>query len=983
MRLSALITLALSAALTFGCSRKNTQEPSVVNDAAANDTQRDLEKAFQLHQAGKSTDALKIIRELLVADPQNKHALAIAIDIHASQNDPCQAAEMANDLASTDQANASKILVRAFDWNLKCRNFTEAENNLLDAIESNPLDPAPRRLLAQFFNAQGRRQQASQQVLELLRLGAATHHETLSLIDRSGPFMLASFDTFLDASQPSLFDLGQARMRYVAFNESPDVILESLKPLLTQFPNEPGLFAFFARVSAETGKLQQWQDLIDRFPATTDQHSEYWRALGYILVDQERHTEAIRAFGEAIRIDPTDRQSLRSIAKSLETIGKETEAEYTRTKLAVLDQIFRIAKDADADQSLWISQQLQDLLRPWEAEAWRIRSATQSGWGDRALAELGNRREAILAWEQKAKPEQIRDAALQKLIGFDIRQWPVPDIQIAKGTEASKPKLQIATEQDLRFENVAQSLGIDTVFNSGLDPDSGVFYAYQVNGGGMAAIDYDLDGRCDIYVAQAGGRPNDPFGSDANQLFRLGYDGTFTDVTNHCRTGDRGYGQGICVGDINQDGFPDLIVANIGKNVLYINQGDGTFVDASDRLLDNADRWTSSIGLADLNGDALPEILEINYIDDQAAFQLRCDGEYLPCQPQRFNKALDRIFLANPDGTFRTWNQFDASNTNPKLGFGLVIANFDRQFGNDFFVSNDGDFNHFWSSKPASPSSSGRFELTESAAIRGCSIGRDGSSQACMGIAFGDFNRDSTLDLHVTNFHKESVNLFMQSKAGNFSDEAVKYGLFEPSLNVLGFGTQAADYNNDGWLDLAVLNGHVFDPHDPTIDYRMRPQLFVGGRSGFILHESHNSGQYWQQRLLGRTLVMLDFNRDGRIDLLAGHLDAPVALLQNDSPMTGNWIQFELVGVTSERDAIGCEIQITTNGQTWTNWQIGGDGYMCTNEPIVHFGIGDNAIIEEATINWPSGHIDTFHQVDVNQRWLAIEGDRQLTPRSF
>ncbi len=316
----------------------------------------------------------------------------------------------------------------------------------------------------------------------------------------------------------------------------------------------------------------------------------------------------------------------------------------------------------------------------------------------------------------------------------------------------------------------------------------------------------------------------------------------------------------------------------------------------------------------------------------------------------------------------------------PKLGLGLVIANFDRRHGNDFFIANDGDFNHFWISGDASDPAIEKFELAEAANLFGCSIGRGGNSQACMGVAAGDFNRDGTLDLHVTNFYRESVNLFLQTRSGNFSDEALSYGLVEPSFDVLGFGTQAADFDNDGWLDLAVLNGHVFDARHEGIPFRMRPQLLLGSRQGFTLHDQDIAGDYWKQAHLGRTLAMLDFNSDGRIDLVANHLDAPTALLQNDSAAQ-NWLQVELIGTNSERDAIGAEVRVEVGEQAWTGWQTGGDGHMCTNEPIIHFGLGSSKAIDRVQIQWPSGQTQVFENVEPNARYLAIEGEANLLRR--
>jgi hypothetical protein len=332
------------------------------------------------------------------------------------------------------------------------------------------------------------------------------------------------------------------------------------------------------------------------------------------------------------------------------------------------------------------------------------------------------------------------------------------------------------------------------------------------------------------------------------------------------------------------------------------------------------------------------------------------------------------------DGTFTTWQDVtDAMAAQPNLGFGIVIANFDRRHGNDFFVANDGDLNDYWISTDASAEAGGRFGLVEAGNLTGCSIGRGGISQACMGVASGDFNRDGTLDLHVTNFRNEPVNLFLQTQSGNFSDEVMTYGLFEPSFDVLGFGTQSADFDNDGWLDLAVLNGHVFDDRRKGIPFQMRPQLFLGSQSGFVIHDD-SAGEYFKQETVGRTLAMLDFNHDGRVDLVANHIDTPTALLQNDTEPR-NWLQLELIGTVSERDAIGAEVRVQVGRQQWTGWQTGGDGHMCTNEPMIHFGLGPTKTIERITITWPSGQSQLFEDVKPNTRYLSVEGHDELYRR--
>ena len=615
---------------------------------------------------------------------------------------------------------------------------------------------------------------------------------------------------------------------------------------------------------------------------------------------------------------------------------------------------------------------LQDQVRPWEAAAWLMHAARIDGTLQQLIPELNRREQAILQWERGASSSQVQRARVEKILGFSLQTWPAPEMSDVANNHRAAPEVQ--RRADFEFHDVAVSMGLETTFVSGFPLDGSPYAIHEVNGGGLATFDFDLDGRCDIYVVQSGGDPRVPDSATANQMYRLLPGQQFQDVTVLSRTGDRKFGQGVCAGDLNQDGFPDLLVANIGANVIYLNQGDGTFREATELLADNPFQWTSSLGLADLNGDHLPDLVEINYIDDIDAFDLRCTDNYLDCQPQEFRKSQDRVLFANDEGNLIPSQSFADSSPTAKLGFGLVMANFDRKYGNDFFISNDGDFNHYWQSQPVGQPEANAFGLVESGNLQGCSVGRAGKSQACMGIASGDFDRNGTLDLHVTNFENEPVNLFLQSPEGIFIDEVNRKGLGQTSFGVLGFGTQTADFDNDGWLDLAVLNGHVYDGRVDDIPFRMLPQLFQGSRDGFLLHSDTEAGDYWNRKKLGRTLATLDWNQDGRIDLLANHLDEPIALLQNDSP-SESWLQIELAGTTSEREAIGAEIQVVAGEESWTGWQIGGDGLMCSNEPVVHFGMGDVTKPVSLVIQWPSGLRTEISDLPVNRRYLVVEGE--------
>lgn len=889
-------------------------------------------------------------------------------DALAAKGRFAEAAEVSVEVSTLEIPDRAMELLRAFDWHLRAGDIDSAEADLKRALESSPQDPRVLRSLAELLNAEGRRCEASQHVLALARSGAITPRELLSLIDLNGPFQLVSYQEVVGDVSGTLLQLGEARHQLVAEGN-----LESALQLVDQISTpSPNLAteAFRARLLAEKMDQERFQSWLNTKPDGIEQYSEYWLAIGLWLSQQERDAEAVRAFAEALRIDPTDRRSLRSIVASLSRLGEYEKSKQVRETLEILDSIFRMATSADPNQAMEIAGHLDSLLRPWESAGWYRYAFEMQGNLGSYQKQLAERREKIRAWEAEARSEQILDARLKRMLGFDVRDYPLPK-QVAKSSSEVAGQSDAAIDK-FKFVDLADSIGITTTFRSDYPLDQVDFFLHQANGGGLAAFDYDLDGRCDLYVVQTGGDPNRFDSSDANQLFRQLPDATFSEISQNAGSGDRGYGQGVCVSDLNQDGFPDLLVANIGQNRVFINQGDGSFELRSDLFSDDERLWTSSLAAGDLNGDHLPDFIEVNYLQDPSIFERKCKGKQLLCTPQRFRAAPERIFFNVGDGTFRQWKGATEMASLPNYGFGAVIANFDDRFGNDVFISNDGDVNHFWVSSPASESSVPSYRLQETAGITGCGIGTSGVAQACMGIASGDFDRNGLLDLMITNFHNEPVNLFLQADAGIFVDEAVKYGLAEPSRNVLGFGAQAADFDNDGWLDLAISNGHIYDATYADIPFRMKSQVFAGSAKGFSLQDPTVAGDYWQREHLGRTLALFDWNSDGRMDLVANHLDRPIAVLENKSQIQ-NWLQMELVGVTSARDAVGAKVTVRAASQNWFAWQIGGDGYMCSNQPILHFGLGSIETIDEVEIKWPSGRVQTIQSLEIDRRYLIVE----------
>ncbi|TWT83057.1 ASPIC and UnbV [Planctomycetes bacterium CA13] len=260
-----------------------------------------------------------------------------------------------------------------------------------------------------------------------------------------------------------------------------------------------------------------------------------------------------------------------------------------------------------------------------------------------------------------------------------------------------------------------------------------------------------------------------------------------------------------------------------------------------------------------------------------------------------------------------------------------------------------------------------------------------GERQGSMGIASGDFDRNGFIDLHVTNFWNQPADLFMQLPTGLFGNKNANRGLYKNTHQTVAWGTQAVDFDRDGWLDLVVLNGHVTDHRHLGQPLEMEPQLFGGKTDGFHLIDPTSLGDpYWEDPKLGRIVVNLDWNGDRRTDLVVNHLEAPAALLENQTE-GGDSISFELSGVTSERDAIGAKLSIECNDLHLTQWVTGGDGLLCTNEAVVEFGLGNaseaTGTIDRLKVHWPSGLQQIFTAPKVNCRYLIVEGQPTLFKR--
>ncbi|MEE2936509.1 MAG: FG-GAP-like repeat-containing protein [Planctomycetota bacterium] len=986
-----MIGAVLFGLMVVGCG--STQSEQDVDELLRRQRQReqqDLIKPKSIEQKikeiqdylqnGNRSLAEQMLRQLLISDPDDPHVLQLWAEYQASQGETLAALESLESIKSDDLEKMAELRWLAVDLLVDANEYAMAELKLQQLLQETKNVVRVHRKLASILNNQGRRIEAGQHLRELAKLGEIRERDLVAMTTLSSPFIDESLPKpdFGGRLNPAM--LAQARLLHSQSDLAEAIFL--VQQLRRAFPDSLPIAAFEGRLYGDAQDDEAMRNWIETAPAGIEIESEYWATLGVWLHRQDRHRDAVRCLAEAVRRDPTDRFSYDRLQRSLRFLGRDVEADLVAGRFQLLVETATLAKKfgqkrGSIEELNRMADLMLELHRPWESLGWRFVALTTYGGSE---AE----REKIKQTRQDLADSPSEDDVFS-LCGLDLSQWPLPTDEVFGSIEVNSTEVRSDPgtgnfQFDLR--DVATNVGLDFRYDNGdADPDDRSRLLHELTGGGIGVIDYDLDGWPDLYLTQGGGDAFESTGSKPNSLFRNLAGGHWTEVTSATETGDRGYGQGVEVADLNQDGFSDLLVANVGANLVYINNGDGTFRRQALGSPDTAARWTTSLACGDLNGDHLPEIVEVNYVDDPRVLVQRCTPEASGnCNPQLFNAAADRVWQVNANGEVNAWNGCKTIPSEPYYGFAAVIANFDKQTGNELFIANDAGPNHFWVGQE--PSNTNGRVLVESARAYGCAVGHDGLARACMGVAFGDFDRNGMFDLQITNFWDEPSDIFLQRSTKLFVPASASMGMFLPSRETVGWGTVAVDLDRNGWLDFAVLNGHVRE--DPRLGqpFAMRPQLFRGGREGFTLLDGQTLvDRYWSETTVGRTMATLDWNGDRKPDLVTNHLDDPVALLENQGS-GGRSIRVELVGTQSGRDAVGTIVTLVVGDERWVGWQTGGDGFLCSHEAVVDFGIGNLSAIDRIEVQWPSGLTQNFENLETDSQYLLVEGEVSVFRRS-
>ena len=523
----------------------------------------------------------------------------------------------------------------------------------------------------------------------------------------------------------------------------------------------------------------------------------------------------------------------------------------------------------------------------------------------------------------------------------------------------------VSADTSIQFVDATQEAGIHWKH---VDGRSGQKYFMETLGSGAAFFDYDADGDPDLYFVN--GAPLPGYVSQeipTNCLYRNNGDGTFTDVTEKAGVGDTGYGHGCAVGDYNNDGQLDLYVTNYGTNRLYRNNGDGTFTEVSESAGVTEPRWSTSCAFADYDRDGNLDLYVVNYIvfdiNENPWCGLREKGIRAYCEPDNFIAQSDTLYRNNGDGTFTDATQTAGIYNTTGKGLGVVWGDYNNDGAADIYVANDSTENLFYRNN-----GDGTFE--EVGFMVGVALSENGAAENGMGTTFGDWNNDGWFDLTVTNYAQQTNTLYHNDADGFFTDATTTTKTAQRTYPYLGWATAFIDYDNDGYQDLFVANGHL---HENLAElgqegtYGQRNLLFRNNSNGTFTEISETLGPGMKLTDVSRGATFADYDLDGDIDIVVTNSNTAPRLLRNDGGNRKNWLQIRLTATNGSTDAIGARVKITTGKLTQTREVRSADGYLSQQDLTLHFGIGDSEQVDSIEVQWQSGAKQLIGSVPANQ----------------
>ena len=535
------------------------------------------------------------------------------------------------------------------------------------------------------------------------------------------------------------------------------------------------------------------------------------------------------------------------------------------------------------------------------------------------------------------------------------------------GTSASRTIEQLPLVQ---FTDITEIAGI--TFKHVSAPEKR--YIVESMSGGVALLDYDNDGYPDIYLVNSLSVDMVKAKQKTRSaLYHNNGNDTFTDVTDKAGIGDIGWGMGVATGDYNNDGFEDIYVTCLGPNHLFKNNGNGTFTDVTQQAGVGDPRWSTGAAFVDYDNDGKLDLFVSNYVDfnvdhlPEFGQGRACQFKGIPvqCGPRGLPGAGDSLYHNNGDGTFTDVSKkAGVSDPDGYYGLGVICSDFDGDGLVDIYLANDSTPNFLYHNN-------GNGTFKEIGFPSGTAVNENGSEQGSMGVTLGDYDHDGKLDLFITNFDDDYNTLYHNDGRGSFTDVSYAAKVAAVSLPYVGWGTNFFDYDNDGWVDLLVVNGHVY-PQLPT--YKQRNLVHHNNRDGTFAEVGLQLGAPFAEKRTGRGAAFGDIDNDGDVDVIINNLDGAPQLLRNDGGNKNNSVLIKTVGVKSNRDGIGARVIVVSGDLRLVEEVYSGGSYISQNDLRLHFGLEKRTKIDLIEVHWPSGAVDKINGAGVNKLLTVKEG---------
>ena len=545
--------------------------------------------------------------------------------------------------------------------------------------------------------------------------------------------------------------------------------------------------------------------------------------------------------------------------------------------------------------------------------------------------------------------------------------------------QVAKPQ---STAIPVRYTDVRKEAGITFLQDATQTEEK---YYLETMGTGVGWLDYDQDGLMDLFFVQSA--PTDIYNPPRllrSALYHNNGDGTFTDVTEKAGVGGQGhYGQGVAIGDYDNDGYPDIYVTGYGRAILYHNNGDGTFTDVTAKAgVTNEGGWSTSAGWFDYDKDGWLDLVVTNYIEWSPKNNLYC-GEHRPgyrsyCHPGNYKGQKTKLYHNNHDGTFTDVSEASGVGKPESKGMGVVLADFNNDGWPDIAIANDSWPNFLFLNKY-----DGTFQ--DVSLVSGIAASEDGRYEAGMGIDAADVDGDGWQDVYITHLDFELNRLYHNNRDGTFNDDTYRSGIGNKAILLSGVSAKFLDYDNDGWPDILQLNGAMLDNvqlYHGEVSYKEPLLMFRNFGKGQFDKVSDSLGPDFMRPIAGRGLATADYDNDGDIDIVTNNRGDYPSLLRNDGGNANHWLEILLIGTKSNRDGIGTSLKLTSEGISHVEQAKGGTSYMSASDPRIFFGLGKRTKIDSLEITWPSGLVEKLTNVPID-KIIAVKEGAGIVPRPF